>query len=169
MKKIALLSDTHGYLDASILNHCNGRDEIWHAGDFGSVEISDTLASIATLRGVCGNIDGSDLRQIHPKERHFHCEKVYVQMVHIGGYPGHYAPGIGDLILARKPDLFITGHSHILKIMRDEKCGNMLFINPGAAGKQGFHKIRTMVTFRIDQKKFYDLQVIELGRRESQS
>ena len=169
MKKIALLSDTHGHLDESILTHCRACDEIWHAGDFGTVEVSDRLASIVTLRGVYGNIDGQTLRQIHPKVQHFFTEEVVVLMVHIGGYPGHYTPGLRELIVARKPDLLITGHAHILKIMRDEKYGNLLFINPGAAGKQGFHNIRTMVTFRIDRKNISDLQVIELGRRETKS
>jgi putative phosphoesterase len=167
MKKIALLSDTHGYLDEAIIAHCLACDEIWHAGDFGTLEVSEKLASIKPLIAVYGNVDDAKLRIIHPKQQHFSCENIKVFMTHIGGYPGHYNSDIKNKIQLSPPDLFISGHSHILKVVRDEKLNNMLHINPGAAGKYGFHKIRTMATFKIDEKKITDLQIIELGKKKS--
>lgn len=163
MKTIALLSDTHGYLDDSILRHCQNADEIWHAGDFGSIALSDRLHALRPLRGVYGNIDGTSIRQAHPKIQFFRCEEMLVFMVHIGGYPGHYEKDIKKELLSHTPDLFITGHSHILKIMRDKNLHNMLHINPGAAGKQGFQKTRTMITFCVEGKSINNLSVIELG------
>ena len=165
MKKIALLSDTHGYLDESILDYCRASDEIWHAGDFGSTAVSDALAALKPLRGVYGNIDGSAIRLIHSVEQRFVCEETNILMIHIGGYPEHYAPLIREKLALHPPDLFISGHSHVLKVMRDEKLNQMLHINPGAAGKYGFHKMRTMVRFKIDGKRIYDLEVIELGKK----
>jgi uncharacterized protein len=165
MKKIALLSDTHGYVDDAILTHCMTCDEVWHAGDFGTTEVSDRLSSIQELRGVYGNVDGHELRLIHPLEQKFSCEEVNVWMIHIGGYPGRYHYGLKDQIKANPPGLFICGHSHVLKVMRDASLGNMLHINPGAAGKHGFHKERTMVNFKIDKKRIFDLEVLVLGKK----
>lgn len=163
--KIALLSDTHSYLDEQILRHLRGRDEIWHAGDFGDVEVSDTLAAIAPLRGVYGNIDDRQIRLIHPKVQRFTLAGLNVLMTHIGGYPGKYHPDIRPLILAHPPQLFISGHSHILRIMPDKQLPPLLHINPGAAGRQGFHKVRTLVKFEIRAGKIEQLQVVELGPR----
>jgi uncharacterized protein len=163
--KIGLLSDTHSYLDDQILRLLEDRDEIWHAGDFGTAEVSERLSQIAPVRGVYGNIDGQDIRVIHPKVLRFNVNGLEVLMTHIGGYPGKYHPDIREEIKAAPPQLFITGHSHILKIMPDKTYKNLLHINPGAAGKHGFHKIRTMVRFTIAAGKVTDLQVIELGKR----
>ncbi|MHA6248033.1 metallophosphoesterase family protein [Pontibacter sp. CAU 1760] len=165
MRKIGLLSDTHSYLDDQILRLLSDRDEIWHAGDFGTAEVSERLSAIAPLRGVYGNIDGADVRQLYPKVERFAVEGLDVLMTHIGGYPGKYHPDVRELIKANPPQLYITGHSHILKVMPDKKLGNLLHINPGAAGKHGFHKVRTMVRFAIENGKIQDLQVIELGKR----
>jgi len=165
MKKIALLSDTHGYVDDAMLTHCKACDEIWHAGDFGTTEVSDRLSSIRLLRGVYGNVDGHELRLMHPLEQKFNCEEISVWMIHIGGYPGRYHHALKNQLLTGPPGLFISGHSHVLKVMRDEKLHNMLHINPGAAGKHGFHKERTMVTFKIDKKRIFDLEVLVLGKK----
>lgn len=163
--KIGLLSDTHSYLDDQILRLLESSDEIWHVGDFGSAAVSERLSELAPLRGVYGNIDGQDIRQLHPKVLHFNANGLDVLMTHIGGYPGKYHPDIRDLIKENPPQLFLTGHSHILKVMTDKSLNNLLHINPGAAGKHGFHKIRTMVRFVIDAGQVKDLQVIELGKR----
>lgn len=163
--KIGLLSDTHSYLDDQILRLLSDRDEIWHAGDFGTLQVSDSLNEIAPLRGVYGNIDGADIRQVHPKVLRFDANGLDVMMTHIGGYPGKYHPDVRQTIKENPPQLYITGHSHILKIMTDKSVNNLLHINPGAAGKHGFHKIRTMVRFAIEDAQVRDLQVIELGKR----
>ncbi|MFD2512617.1 metallophosphoesterase family protein [Pontibacter locisalis] len=163
--KIGLLSDTHSYLDDQILRLLSDRDEIWHAGDFGTLQVSDSLNEIAPLRGVYGNIDGADIRQVHPKVLRFDANGLDVMMTHIGGYPGKYHPDVRQTIKENPPQLYITGHSHILKIMTDKSLDNLLHINPGAAGKHGFHKIRTMVRFAIEDAQVRDLQVIELGKR----
>ncbi|QMU28516.1 metallophosphoesterase family protein [Adhaeribacter radiodurans] len=162
--KIGLISDTHGYLDEQILRHLGYCDEIWHAGDFGTLAVSETLAALKPLRGVYGNIDDSTIRRIHPKTLRFTCSNLDVLMTHIGGYPGKYNPEIRAEIQANPPQLFICGHSHILKIMPD-KANHLLHINPGAAGKHGFHKVRTLVTFMVSEGKMSDLKVIELGKR----
>lgn len=164
MKKIGLLSDTHGYLDQKVFEYFEKCDEIWHAGDIGSVEVSDELSKFKTLRAVFGNIDGQKIRNIHPEDQIFFCEEIKVLITHIGGYPGNYFPEAKNKIIEHKPDLFICGHSHILKVMRDQKY-NLLHINPGAAGKSGFHKIKTMVRFEINGKRIENLEVIELGLR----
>ncbi|TPE46149.1 metallophosphoesterase family protein [Pontibacter mangrovi] len=165
MLKIGLLSDTHSYLDDQILRHLSDRDEIWHAGDFGSMEVSDRLQQLAPLRGVYGNIDDAAIRQVHPKVNRFEAEGLDVLMTHIGGYPGKYHPDVRNIIKQHPPQLYITGHSHILKIMTDKSLKNLLHINPGAAGRHGFHKVRTMVKFSITDGKVQDLQVVELGKR----
>lgn len=163
--KIGLLSDTHSYLDDQILRFLSDRDEIWHAGDFGTAEVSERLSEIAPLRGVYGNIDGQDIRQLHPKLQRFEVGGLDVLMTHIGGYPGRYHADVRDLIKMNPPDLYITGHSHILKVMTDKSLHNLLHINPGAAGRHGFHKMRTMVRFAVEGGRVKDLQVIELGKR----
>ncbi|WP_114779107.1 metallophosphoesterase family protein [Botryobacter ruber] len=163
--KIGLLSDTHGYLDDQILRLLGDRDEIWHAGDFGTIAISERLQQVAPVRGVYGNIDGPDVRAVHPKVLRFDAAGLDVLMTHIGGYPGKYHPDIRQEIKTNPPQLFISGHSHILKIMPDKSLPNLLHINPGAAGKHGFHKVRTMVRFTIEAGQVRDLQVLELGKR----
>ncbi|MCC9136894.1 metallophosphoesterase family protein [Pontibacter silvestris] len=163
--KIGLLSDTHSYIDDQILRLLEDSDEIWHIGDFGSVEVSEKLSEIAPLRGVYGNIDGQDIRQLYPKVLRFEANGLDVLMTHIGGYPGKYHPDVREMIKENPPQLFLTGHSHILKVITDKSLNNLLHINPGAAGKHGFHKIRTMVRFVIDAGQVKDLQVIELGKR----
>ncbi|WP_197088643.1 metallophosphoesterase family protein [Rufibacter radiotolerans] len=163
--KIGLLSDTHSYLDDRILAHLKGCDEIWHAGDFGVAAVSERLAEVAPLRGVYGNIDGPDVRALHPKNLRFTVEGLDVLMTHIGGYPGKYAPEVREMIKENPPGLFICGHSHILKVMQDPKHGNLLHLNPGAAGKHGFHAMRTMLRFEVNEGKVQHLQAIELGKR----
>lgn len=165
MTRVALLSDTHGYLDDIILKNLADADEIWHAGDFGSVKVSETLSALKSLKGVYGNIDGTDIRKIHPLEMVFNCEGVKIYMTHIGGYPPNYTPQVKEKLYHIRPDLFICGHSHLLKVMRDKNLNNLLHINPGAAGKYGFHKVRTMVRFTIRDKKTENLEVIEMGPR----
>ena len=163
--KIGLISDTHSYLDEQILRHLKDCDEIWHAGDFGNTAVSDALSALAPLRGVYGNIDDQQIRKIHPKVQRFMVAGLDVLMTHIGGYPGRYHPDIRGAIKANPPQLFISGHSHILKIMPDNSLNNLLHINPGAAGKHGFHVVRTLVKFEINSGKIEKLQVVELGKR----
>ena len=164
MIRIGLLSDTHSYLDDRILSYCGDCDEIWHAGDIGNEETAQKLLQVKPLIAVHGNIDGMALRNLYPQRLRFDCEDVNVLMVHIGGYPGHYSPEIRKEININPPKLFISGHSHILKVIYDPKY-QMLHINPGAAGIQGFHQVRTLIRFTIDKKDIKDLQIIELGRK----
>jgi putative phosphoesterase len=163
MVKIGLLSDTHGYLDDAVFKHFENCDEIWHAGDFGTIELADKLAAFKPLRGVYGNIDGKELRLDYPEHLRFKCEEVDVWMTHIGGYPGKYNPSIRQEIYTNPPKLFICGHSHILKVIYDKKIG-CLHLNPGAAGKQGWHKLRTMLRFCISEEKIHTLEAIELQK-----
>jgi len=165
VKKIGLLSDTHGYLDNKMLKYFDECDEIWHAGDIGTIEVADRLAAFKPLKAVYGNIDGAEIRKVHPLHQRFFCEQVDVWITHIGGYPGRYDNRIKEALKIRAPKLFITGHSHILKVMPDKKLNNMLHLNPGAAGKSGFHKVRTMVRFQIDGDRIEKLEVIELGKK----
>jgi putative phosphoesterase len=162
MTRIGLISDTHNYLDEAVFTHFANCDEIWHAGDFGTAAIADKLKAFKPLKGVYGNIDGQDIRVEYPERLRFRCEDVEVFMVHIGGYPGHYAPAIKSELLTNPPQLFITGHSHILKVIYDEKI-NCLHMNPGAAGKQGWQKVRTLIRFVVDGKNMKQCEVIELG------
>ena len=162
MTRIGLISDTHGYLDEAVFEHFNNCDEIWHAGDWGA--ISQAAWSGQTLRGVYGNIDGQDIRSLYPEQLIFYCEGVKVMIRHIGGSPPRYNPETKKQLLIHKPQLFISGHSHILKVMYDDKL-NCLHMNPGAAGKQGWHKVRTLVRFEIDGKDIRNCEVIELGKR----
>jgi uncharacterized protein len=164
MIKIGLISDTHGFFDPKLKDFFTDCNEIWHAGDIGSITIAKEIELFRPLKAVYGNIDGQDVRCKYPKHLKFACEGVNVWLTHIGGYPGNYDPGIRDEIRLKSPDLFISGHSHICKIMPDKKLG-LLYINPGAAGKTGFHNIRTGVRFVIDGNNICDLDVIELGLR----
>ena len=164
MTRIGLISDTHGFLDEQVLTHFADCDEIWHAGDFGTMEVASKLGSAKTLRGVYGNIDGHDLRSIYPENLFFKCENVAVLITHIGGYPPKYNSRVKPLIRENRPQLFISGHSHILKVMHDEQV-NCLHINPGAAGNQGWHKVRTIIKLVIDGSNMKDCKVIELGGR----
>ena len=164
MKRIGLISDTHSYLDEKVFEHFKDVDEIWHGGDFGNAAIADALKAFKPLRAVYGNIDGYDIRSVYPEELISRCEDVKVFIKHIGGYPGRYAPGVKNTIIKERPQLFIRGHSHILKIMYDDKL-QCLHINAGAAGLQGWHKVKTLVRFVIDGKEIKNCEVIELGKR----
>lgn len=164
MLKILLLSDTHGYIDDQILKFVHQADEVWHAGDIGKIEVTDRLKKARTLRGVFGNIDGKDIRAEFPLDAIFEIEKMKVWMTHIGGYPNKYYPRVKERISEVNPDIFISGHSHILKVMYDKKH-ELLHLNPGAAGKHGFHKVRTMLRFTIDNGNIKDMEVIELAKR----
>ena len=162
--RIGLLSDTHGYIDDRILSHLQSCDEIWHAGDIGSSEVTDSLSKLKPLRAVHGNIDGQPLRSVFLADQSFDCEGLRVLITHIGGYPGNYSPDARKKIEELRPGLFICGHSHILKVINDRKY-NLLHINPGAAGIYGFHKMRTMVRFTVSGGRPSGLEVIELGPR----
>ncbi len=164
MTKILLLSDTHSHIDDAILKYAKQADEIWHAGDIGNLAVTDTLAKIKPVRGVHGNIDDHIIQKEFPLNARFLCEKVAVYMTHIGGYPPKYNARTRAEILENPPKLFISGHSHILKVMWDKKLG-VLHMNPGACGKHGFHQVRTMLRFVIDGADIKDLEVIELGKR----
>ena len=164
MTKILLLSDTHGYIDAQILKFIKQSDEVWHAGDVGSIEVLDTIKKLKPVRAVYGNIDNQLIRAELPIDQYFHVEKVSVLMTHIGGYPNRYEARIKELISKNPPQLFICGHSHILKVIQDKKF-NLLHMNPGAAGKHGFHQVRTMLRFEINSEKISNLEVIELEKR----
>ena len=168
MTRIGLISDTHGYLDDSVPGHFKHCDEVWHAGDWGNDEVVFGLTSCVTmLRGVYGNIDGQDIRSQFPEQLVFMCEDVKVMMRHIGGYPPKYNPETQKQLLVHQPQLFISGHSHILKIMYDDTL-QCLHMNPGAAGKQGWQQVRTIVRFAIDGKEIKDCEVIELGTRRGE-
>lgn len=159
-----LLSDTHSYIDERILDFASQADEIWHAGDIGDLNLTDQLAKIAPVRAVFGNIDNAEIRKEFPLNNRFEVEGVDVLITHIGGYPGKYSPAISEEIYANPPKLFISGHSHILKVMPDRNL-NLLHMNPGACGIHGFHQIRTMLRFTVDSGKIDNLEVIELGKR----
>lgn len=161
MKRIGLLSDTHGYWDERYARYFAECDEIWHAGDIGSQELAMRLNEIRPLKAVYGNIDGGELRRTYTETLHWQCEDASIMMTHIGGYPGKYDPRIRKQLLASPPDLFISGHSHILKVQYDPTLF-CLHINPGAAGLQGWQTVRTLVRFTVDGKQFKDLEVIEL-------
>lgn len=163
MTRIGLLSDTHSYLDPQLFTHFDTCDELWHAGDVGALTVMEQLRTFRPLRIVCGNIDreAPDL----PSHQRFTLEGFTVWMTHIGGAPPRYNPAVRPRLQADPPDLFVCGHSHILKVMRDSALRNMLFINPGAAGKTGFQKMRTAVRFTLDTGKISDMQVIELGKK----
>jgi putative phosphoesterase len=165
MTKILLLSDTHSYLDEQILKFVNLADEVWHVGDIGNIEVVDTIQKLKPLRAVYGNIDDKEIRAEFPLDAKFKIENVKVWMTHIGGYPNRYDKRIRNEIKLNPPKLFISGHSHILKVIYDKKL-NLLHMNPGAAGKHGFHKIRTMLRFEIDNSEIKNLEIIELEKRK---
>lgn len=164
MKQILLLSDTHAYIDDSILKHASECDELWHAGDVGSVALIDALEACCVVRGVYGNVDDADVRLRFKQFARFECEGMKILMTHIGGYPGNYYSNIRAEIQAYKPDIFISGHSHILKVMHDDE-NSLLHLNPGAIGVQGFHHVRTMLRFVIENGKPRDMAVIEYPKR----
>lgn len=164
MKKILLLSDTHSHIDDVILKYVDQADEVWHAGDIGNLEVTDTLKKHKPLRAVYGNIDDDKARMEFPLHNRFLCEGVDVWITHIGGYPGKYNQEIRAEITKNPPKLFICGHSHILKVIYDKKL-NLLHMNPGAAGKSGFHQVRTMLRFVIDGDAIKDLEIVELGKK----
>ena len=164
MIKIGLISDTHNYLDPQIKEYFSDRDEIWHAGDFGNILIAEELQEIAPVIGVYGNIDGQDIRGVYPLHQRFQKEGIDVWITHIGGIPGRYCIPIKEEIGSNPPDLFICGHSHILKIASDQSLNKMLYMNPGAAGKQGFQVYRTVVRFSIHAGTIKDVEVINLGK-----
>jgi len=163
--KIGLLSDTHCYIDSRIYKYFEMCDEIWHAGDIGNLETANKLQQFKPLRAVYGNIDGYSVRQLFPKYLFFTVEEMRVLITHIGGYPGHYAKEVYPLLVNNPPDIFICGHSHILKVMYDKNL-KFLHINPGAAGKYGFHTVQTLIRFEIRGKKIDNLEVIELKNEE---
>ena len=164
MRQIGIISDTHGFLDDQVYDHFKDCDEIWHAGDFGNMKLVEDLQNFKPLKGVWGNIDDAVIRQTFPEKMRWRCEKVEVMMIHIGGYPHKYAPSVRHEIQVNPPKLFISGHSHILKVMFDEQL-QCLHINPAAAGNEGWHKMRTVVKLKIVGDRLYDCQVIELGKR----
>lgn len=164
MKKILLLSDTHSHIDDQILKYVQQADEVWHAGDIGDLIVTDTIKKIKPLRAVFGNIDNHEARLEFPLHNRFIIDGVDVWITHIGGYPDKYSPAIREEIRKNPPKLFISGHSHILKVQFDKKL-NLLHMNPGAAGKHGFHQVRTMLRFEIQNGKIENLEVIELGKR----
>lgn len=164
MKRIGLLSDTHGWLDDAVFRHFESCDEVWHAGDFGTAAVSESLSAFLPLRGVHGNIDGSDVRALHPEVSGWTCEDLKVLMIHIGGYPGRYSAKAKTELDLHRPGLFISGHSHILKAMPDPKR-SCLHINPGAAGRQGWHRVRTLVRFTVDGRDLRNMEIVELGSR----
>ena len=163
MKKILLLSDTHGYMGEDILKHIRSCDEVWHAGDIGDLLVTDAIKKLKPLRAVYGNIDGAKVRSEFPLHQKFKIEGLEVWITHIGGYPNRYSKNVREPIKDECPDLFISGHSHILKVMQDRKL-NLLHMNPGAIGKHGFHKVRTMIRFCVANGKIKQLEVIEFKR-----
>jgi uncharacterized protein len=165
MKKIALISDTHSHLPDTIWTYLDSVDEIWHAGDVGEVSIMEALLARKPVRGVYGNIDGQDIRHSYPLDCRFELEGLDIWITHIGGYPGRYSPRVRQILDAGAPDIFICGHSHILRVARDPKYANMLTLNPGAVGTYGFHKIKTFLRFSLHQGKVSDMQAVELGAR----
>ena len=164
MKKIGLISDTHGYFDEKLYKYFDSIDEIWHAGDIGNLQTADEISNFKPLKAVYGNIDGQDVRSVYPSHQRFNCEKVDVWITHIGGYPNRYDVKVKPEIFENPPKLFISGHSHILKVMFDKKL-DLLHMNPGSAGKYGFHRVQTALRFIIDDDKIKDLEIIELGKR----
>lgn len=163
MKKILLLSDTHSFIDDAILKHAEKVDEIWHAGDIGSLKVTDTLSNIRPLKAVYGNIDAANIRNVFAKDLFFNCENIPVFITHIGGTPPYYNKTVSEQIKQYKPKIFICGHSHILKVMYDKK-NKLLFMNPGAIGKYGIHIVRTMLRFEIDNENIRNLEIIEIQR-----
>ena len=163
MKKILLISDTHGYIDDRIIQYAKQSDETWHAGDIGELKVTDELKKVTTVRAVHGNIDNNKIRAEYPENLRFQVEEMKIWITHIGGYPNKYNQRIRQEINNNPPDIFICGHSHILKVINDKKL-DVLHINPGAIGKHGFHHVRTMIKFEIMKSKIQNLEVIEFKR-----
>ena len=163
MKKICIISDSHNYVDKNIINYIKKCDEVWHAGDIGNIQICESLKKYSLLRAVYGNIDNHEIRIEYPEFQFFQCEELKILMTHIGGYPSRYNKKAIELIKKFKPNMFICGHSHILKVLNDKKF-NLIHINPGAIGKHGFHQVRTMIILKIEKKKIFDMNVIEFKR-----
>ncbi len=163
MIRVSLLSDTHSYIDDQILKFCENSDEIWHAGDIGDLKVTNALEKVAPVKAVYGNIDDTNIRKEWPLHARFMAEDVDVWITHIGGYPGRYDRNVKPEIFDNPPKLYITGHSHILKVMNDKKLG-LLHMNPGAIGKHGLHKVRTMLRFKIEGDRIFDLEVVEVKR-----
>ena len=166
MTRIGLLSDTHSFLDPKIFEHFSECDEIWHAGDIGDETVSKQLSGFKPFKAVYGNIDGNPIRVHYPLKQYFLCEEVKVLITHIAGSPSYYQPEARKMIEEHKPDLLVCGHSHICKVIHDKKH-HLLYMNPGAAGKSGFHKVRTVLRFSVTGKKIENLEVIELGLRSA--
>ena len=165
MTKIGLISDTHGFLDETVFKHFAACDEVWHAGDIGSVEIIEKLEAFKPTRIVFGNIDQKEIQWKVPEHQRFMLEGFDVWITHIGGYPPYYNPNVKKEFRLKTPDIFVCGHSHILRVMRDAKQNNMIYLNSGAAGKEGFHKMKTLLRFTLDNQKMINLEVVELGLR----
>ncbi len=163
--KIGLLSDTHGFLDTKIFAHFCDCDEVWHAGDIGDLKVAEQMQTFKPLRAVYGNIDDKDVRIRFPEDLFFKCEDLTVWITHIGGAPPRYSPRIKKMLKAHVPDIFICGHSHILRIAKDPDYHGMLYVNPGAAGNQGFHHTKTLVRFEVSRKEIKNMEVIEIGKR----
>lgn len=163
--KIGLLSDTHGWLDDRIFHHLEDCDEVWHAGDIGTPAVAQRLAAVKPLRAVHGNIDGQAIRANYPQDLRFVCEGLHVWITHIGGKPPLYTPPVRTALQQHVPDIFVCGHSHILRVIHDAKHPPLLYLNPGAAGQEGFHKVRTLLRFVLHNKKISHMKVIELGKR----
>lgn len=164
MQRIVLLSDTHGYIDDAICRYAESADEIWHAGDIGNLEVVHRLSAIKPFKAVQGNIDGKEIQNKFPSDLRFQCEKKTIWITHIGGYPPKYTPRVRKELEKEPPGIFICGHSHFLKVIYDTTL-NLLYLNPGAAGNEGFHKVRTMLRFIIDGNTIKDMEIIELGKR----
>lgn len=163
--KIGLISDTHSFLDEKVYRHFEAVDEIWHAGDIGNTEVADKLEAFKPLRAVWGNIDGHELRARYPEHLRWECEGKKIYMTHIGGKPPTYTKDVRHRMNNGIPDIFICGHSHILRVMQDPKRPGLLYLNPGAAGKHGFHKVKTMLRFDIEAGRIFNMEVVELGSR----
>lgn len=163
--KIGLISDTHSYLDPQVFTYFKDCDELWHAGDIGSLEVLDQLEKFKPLRAVWGNIDGKEIQVRCPENQVFTCEGLKVWITHIGGKPPRYSKGIRPKLKELQPDIFVCGHSHILRVISDEQLNRLLYLNPGAAGLQGFHSMRTLLRFEINSRKISNMQVVELGKR----
>lgn len=163
--KIGLISDTHGYLDPKVFDYFKDCDQLWHAGDIGSIEVLEQLKQFKPTLAVYGNIDGQELQKACPKDLRFNCEGLQVWITHIGGRPGRYDREVKQELNQKPPDIFVCGHSHLLKVMADPKLDRMLYLNPGAAGNQGFHHMKTLLRFEIVKGKVKNMEVIELGKR----
>ncbi len=163
--KIGLLSDTHSYLDPKVFDYFKDCDEVWHAGDIGEISLISELQKFKPFRAVFGNIDNKEIQHLFPEDLWFTCEGITVWMTHIGGVPPNYNPRVKKILKEKTPDVFICGHSHILRIKRDPNFNNLLYINPGAVGNHGFHAIKTIVRFDINNGKIENMEVIELGKR----